>query len=109
MKNFKLRQFIHRTKYTLSNRVTVAYSRQFLLNQIAYTRRQRTSGAVRAAMGFLRHFMVRAQRNERRIKYRAACFLTGRTRGTSRRFSVARMQIKHLTSDGRLFGVRKSS
>lgn len=105
----KLRQFIHRKNYTVSNRVTVACSRQFLLNQIAYHRRQRTSGAVRAGMGFLSHLMVRAYRNERRIMYRAACFLTGRRRGTSRRFSIARTQVKHLTAEGKLFGVRKSS
>lgn len=44
-----------------------------------------------------------------RIAYRNACLLTGRNRGVSQRFGVARTKVKHLANQGKLFGVRKSS
>lgn len=47
--------------------------------------------------------------NEERIGMQTGCFLTGRSRGTTQRFSVARTRVKHLSSKGQLFGVRKSS
>jgi ribosomal protein S14 len=44
-----------------------------------------------------------------RFAFRASCYLTGRSRGTSQRFSVTRMRIKHIAATARLLGVRKSS
>ncbi|MGZ6444708.1 MAG: hypothetical protein ACXWRG_11430 [Bdellovibrio sp.] len=43
------------------------------------------------------------------MAYKHTCLLTGRGRGASRRFSIARTKIKYFANQGRLFGVRKSS
>lgn len=50
---FKLRQFIHRANAVQTVYPNTRRSNLFLLNQIRHTRLQRTSGAVRASMGFL--------------------------------------------------------
>jgi ribosomal protein S14 len=46
---------------------------------------------------------------KKRIGYRNACLITGRARGVSQRFGIARTKVKHLADQGKLFGVRKSS
>ena len=46
---------------------------------------------------------------QNRIAFRASCFITGRARGLSQRFGVARTKIKSLTDTGMLPGVQKSS
>lgn len=43
------------------------------------------------------------------ISYRAECFITGRSRGTSQRFTVSRTKIKELSGQAKLFGVMKAS
>jgi hypothetical protein len=50
---FKLRQFLPRARFTISNRLPSRRSRQYLLNHLAYVRRRQASGALRASMGFL--------------------------------------------------------
>lgn len=46
---------------------------------------------------------------QNRIASRASCFLTGRARGVSQRFSISRTKIKEFASRAILFGVQKSS
>lgn len=46
---------------------------------------------------------------QNRIASRSSCFLTGRARSLSQRFSVARTKIKEFASRAVLFGVQKSS
>jgi ribosomal protein S14 len=52
---------------------------------------------------------MRSFHGEDRISFRSGCFITGRARGTSQRFTVSRVRIKALSDEGKLFGARKSS
>ena len=48
-------------------------------------------------------------RNSSSIRYRNRCKLTGRTRGTYRKFGLSRIKIRDLSMSGDLPGVVKSS
>jgi len=105
----KLKQQITRYKFTSSNRLPNRRARQFLLNYLRFIREDVASFRLRAAMGLIRWTVTRAYHGENRISFRAGCFITGRARGTSRRFTVSRTRIKALSDEGKLFGARKSS
>ena len=48
-------------------------------------------------------------RNSSSIRYRNRCKLTGRTRGTYRKFGLSRIKLRELSMSGDLPGVVKSS
>ena len=48
-------------------------------------------------------------RNSAKIRVRNRCLLTGRTRGTYRKFGLSRIKIRELSMSGTLPGVVKSS
>jgi len=48
-------------------------------------------------------------RNSAKIRVRNRCLLTGRTRGTYRKFGLSRIKIRELSMSGSLPGVVKSS
>jgi ribosomal protein S14 len=104
----KLKQQTKYWKLTPSNRLPHLRSRQFLLNILRLTRVDKSSGSIRAAMGMVRWSLF-TMHTKKRIGYRNACLITGRARGVSQRFGIARTKVKHLADQGKLFGVRKSS
>lgn len=79
------------------------------MNRFRTVRYDTPSAPLRAAMGLVRWSIMRSFHKENRVSFRASCFITGRARGTTQRFSVARTRVKQFSSEGRLFGVRKSS
>jgi ribosomal protein S14 len=105
----KLRQQINRHRRTLSNRVPNRRARQFLLNYLRFVREDTASYKLRAAMGLIRWSVMRSFHGESRVSFRSGCFITGRARGTSQRYTVSRTRIKALSDEGKLFGTRKSS
>jgi len=52
---------------------------------------------------------MRAFHGEDRVSFRSGCFITGRARGMTQRFTVSRTRVKALSDEGKLFGARKSS
>jgi ribosomal protein S14 len=106
---FKLRQQLPRHKRTTTNRTPDLYSRKFIINYLRQRRLRKTSGALRASLGLARWLVDVSNVAKYRGAFRASCYLTGRARGTSQRFTVTRMRIKHIAATARLFGVRKSS
>ena len=106
---YKTRQQKQRHLLTASNRLPNLRSRQFLLNLFRRTRLSRTSPFLRAAMGIVRWSIIKAYDGKDLIAHRASCIISGRARGTSQRFSISRTKVKEISSDGKLFGVRKSS
>lgn len=84
-------------------------AQKFLLNYLRQHRVVKTSGAMRASLGLIRYFLNKKRNTQNRIGYRAACFITGRSRGIIQRFGVARTKIKFLSDTGLILGVRKSS
>lgn len=107
---FKLKQQISRYRFTLSNRLPNRRARLFLINHLRALRNQRISSAApRAALGLTTWMLAQTHRNENRISNRFGCFISGRARGTSQRFSVSRVKVQYLSSIGKLFGTRKSS
>jgi ribosomal protein S14 len=52
--------------------------------------------------------LIRMNKKENRKAFRSECFITGRSRGTSQRYTVARTRIKHLSATAQLFGIRKA-
>jgi ribosomal protein S14 len=105
----KLKQQTTRYRLTSSNRLPLRRARQFLLNYLRLVREEATSPKLRAAMGLIRWSSLRSFHGEDRISFRSGCFITGRARGTSQRFTVSRTRVKSLSGEGKLFGVRKSS
>lgn len=105
----KLKQQAARYRLTPSNRLPNRRARQFLLNYLRLVREEAASSKLRAAMGLIRWSVLRTFHNESRVGFRAACFITGRARGTSQRFTVSRTRVKAFSDEGRLFGARKSS
>jgi ribosomal protein S14 len=105
----KLKQQTTRYQLTSSNRLPNRRARQFLLNYLRFVREDTASFQLRAAMGLIRWSVTRSFHGEDRISLRAGCFITGRARGTSQRFTVSRTRIKALSDEGKLFGARKSS
>jgi ribosomal protein S14 len=105
----KLKQQTNRYKLTPSNRLPNRRARQFLLNYFRFIREDIASYKLRAAMGLIRWSVMRSFHGENRIAFRSGCFITGRARGTSQRFTVSRTRIKALSDEGKLFGTRKSS
>jgi len=105
----KLKQQTQRWRLTASNRLPNRRARQYLLNYLRTIRHHRPSAHLRAAMGLIRWTVARSFHGENRVSIRSGCFITGRARGTSQRFTVARTRVKNLSDEGKLFGVRKSS
>jgi ribosomal protein S14 len=105
----KLKQQTTRYRLTSSNRLPNRRARQFLLNYLRFIREDTASYKLRAAMGLIRWSVMRSFHGEDRISFRSGCFITGRARGTSQRFTVSRTRIKALSDEGKLFGARKSS
>ena len=105
----KLKQQTTRYRLTSSNRLPNRRARQFLLNYLRFVREDAASFKLRAAMGLIRWSVTRSYHGEDRISFRAGCFITGRARGTSQRYTVSRTRIKALSDEGKLFGARKSS
>lgn len=105
----KLKQQTTRYKRTVSNRVPNRRARQFLLNYLRFVREDIASYKLRAAMGLIRWSVMRSFHGEDRIAFRSGCFISGRARGTSQRYTVSRTKIKALSDEGKLFGARKSS
>jgi small subunit ribosomal protein S14 len=48
-------------------------------------------------------------RNSSKIRYRNRCELTGRSRGTYRKFKLSRIKLRELGSFGRIPGLTKAS
>jgi ribosomal protein S14 len=105
----KLKQQISRYKFTPSNRTPNQRARQFLLNYLRYVRVDLASYKLRGAMGLIQWSVMRSFHKQNRISFRSGCFITGRARGTSQRYTVSRTRIKALSDEGKLFGARKSS
>jgi ribosomal protein S14 len=105
----KLKQQLNREKYTTSNRLPALRSRQFLLNALRLGYTADAAEDLRVARGRIRldnrHYFL----PQNRVAFRSACFVTGRGRATSQRYSVSRFQVKKLSGQGKLFGARKSS
>jgi len=105
----KLKQQTTRYRFTASNRLPNRRARRFLLNYLRFIRAETISPELRAAMGLILWGLASAFYAEDRISFRSGCFITGRARGTSRRYTISRTRIKSLATEGKLFGVRKSS
>jgi ribosomal protein S14 len=105
----KLKQQTQRWSLAPSNRLPSRRARHFLVNYMRMVRFNAPSAPLRAAIGLVRWADADSFYGEDRISFRAGCFITGRARGTSQRFTVARTCVKHLTAAGKLFGVKKSS
>lgn len=93
----KLLQQLKREKYTSSNRLPALRSRQFLINALRFDFSTTENDMDKTALGFLRLHSMEYYAPQNRIAHRASCFLTGRGRGTSGRYGVSRLQIKHLS------------
>jgi len=92
----KVKQQITRYRFTASNRTPNRRARQFLLNYLRYLRVDRASYKIRGAMGLIQWSVMRSFHREDRIANRSSCFITGRARGTSQRYTVSRTRIKAL-------------
>jgi len=79
------------------------------MNYLRYVREGTASYRLRGAMGLIQWTLAKSYHHEDRISFRAGCFITGRARGTSQRFTISRTKTKHLADQGKLFGIRKSS
>jgi ribosomal protein S14 len=106
---FKGRQNLKIHRRTLNNELPNVRSQKFLLNYLRQHRLEKTSGEMRAALGLTRWLLNKKRKTQNRIGFRTSCFITGRARGLTQRFSVARTKIKSLADSGTLPGVRKSS
>ena len=105
----KLKQQTTRYRFTSSNRLPNRRARRFLLNYLRLVREVFASPKLRASMGLISWSSLRTFHEEDRISFRSGCFITGRARGTSQRFTVSRTRVKALSAEGKLFGARKSS
>lgn len=105
----KLRQQLDKHKITSHNKTPNLRSRYFILNFLRRRRLVKTAPGVRASLGLARWLIENDRTAEKRVAVRTACFITGRGRGLTQRFSIARTKVKELASEARLFGVRKSS
>jgi len=105
----KGRQQIHRFRFTAAHRLLTRRARHFLTNYIRTVRSDIPSAPLRAALGYLQWRLLHSYHGEDRISVRTFCFVTGRARGTSRRFTVSRTRVRQFAAEGRLFGLRKSS
>ena len=105
----KLRQQLDIPNRTPANRTPNLRSREFIINYLRQQRLIKSSSGLRASIGLARWMIDQANFVENRIASRAECFITGRSRGTSKRFTVARTKIKFLAGEAKLFGLRKAS
>jgi ribosomal protein S14 len=105
----KLRQQLNLRLRTAQNRVPNRRSRQFIINYLRQQRLVKTSYFLRAALGFTLWLIATKNFLEERVAHRAECFISGRSRGTTQEFTVARTQVRILSSQYLLFGVQKSS
>lgn len=106
---FKGRQKLTIYRRTLNNELPNVRSQKFLLRYLQQHRLEKASGPLRASLGLTRWLLNKKRSMQNRIAFRTSCFITGRSRGVSQRFSVARTKIKFLSDTGMLLGVRKSS
>jgi len=53
--------------------------------------------------------MARLPRDSSKTRYRNMCALTGRTRGTYRKFKISRIKLRELALEGKIPGMRKAS
>lgn len=53
--------------------------------------------------------IAKLPRNGSKVRYRNRCELTGRARGTYRKFKLSRIKLRELGSFGRIPGLTKSS
>lgn len=105
----KQTKFNDRAQRTPSNRIPNLKSRQYLLNYFRQTRKEVPSAPLRAARALTRWAMMRVYSKESRISRNSRCFISGRARGTSQRYGIARTKIKYFSDQGKLLGLRKSS
>lgn len=105
----KLKQQTQRFRFTSSDRLPNRRARRFLLNYLRFVRAGTASYRLRGAMGLIQWLVASSYRGESRIAFRSGCFITGRARGTSQRFTISRTKVKFLADQGKLFGARKSS
>lgn len=80
-----------------------------MLNLFQLRRRFERSAKMRAATGFLMAKLQLKFSFENRIAPNMMCPLTARARGTSRRFTVARLRFRQEATEGLFPGLRKSS
>jgi ribosomal protein S14 len=106
---FKTKQGTGAYRTTPNNELPNFRAQKFLMNYLRYYRVKQTSNALRAALGMVRWLRNRKYDTQNRIAHRTDCVITGRARGISRRFNVARTKIKFFADSGFLLGVRKSS
>jgi ribosomal protein S14 len=105
----KLRQQLKTHKEMPATRVTNFRSLNFMLYFVRRLRAKKPSQGARATVGFIQWLKAVKVRKKVDESPRAECFITGRSRGTSRRFTVARTKLKELAGQAKLFGVQKSS
>jgi ribosomal protein S14 len=105
----KLRQSLPAHNLTPNNSIANIRSRSFLLTRLRQRRFYKTAASLRAAMGLIQWKLSKKYAYSNRIAFRSECFITGRSRGTSKLFTVARTKIKALASTAQLPGLRKSS
>lgn len=105
----KLRKQIIVHKNTQKNKAPNILSQKFIRNAVRARRAEQTSPLLRGALGFAIRLLTESNHGKGPRAFRSECFITGRSRGVSRRLTVARTKVKELTSQARLFGVRKSS
>lgn len=105
----KLRQQLETHKRTMNNQTPSLRSREFILNFLRRKRLQKTSPSLKSGLGLARWLIIKTKPATSIIIQRSECFITGRSRGTSQRYTVARTKIKELASEAKLFGTRKAS
>ena len=105
----KLRQQLNVHQRTPQNRAPNRRSRQFIINYLRQQRLVKTSYFLRAALGFTLWLIATKNFLEERTAYRAECYISGRSRGTTQEFTIARTLIRILSSQYLISGVQKSS
>jgi len=107
---FKLRQNLHRHQFSGSNRTPNLRSGRFIVNIIRTVAEETSLTArMRGTISLIRYARDSRYRKENRVFLRASCPVTGRGRGTSRRFTIARTRFKEVAGWGLFTGLRKSS
>lgn len=106
----KLKQQLKKHNQTTPNKAATTRSRNFLINYVRQRRANATSQGARAALGMTQRQKQEAFRAGKVDKApRSICFITGRSRGTTQRYTVARTKIKELSNTRQLIGTKKGS
>ena len=105
----KLRKFIYKAYFTRSNRLPTYRANHYIVKRLCEYRQRNPSAGLRGALALLHWKRAAWLKKERRLTQRAGCFITGRNRGTVRRFAFARTRIKQTADQARLIGLQKSS